>query len=749
MYYVDVILPLPLRTLFTYGVADNIGRKLTAGCRALVPFGKKDKGYTAIVVSVHNRKPAGYQVKNILDCPDEKPVFTPLQMEFLSWISSYYMAPLGDVVKCMLPSLLRGGDDNPAQYKPKYVQFLRLAGNAFSQTSLSGLTAKQLALLDCYKELSGYNANGVEMAQISKKALLERALCGDVPLNALLERQILEYYRVQVGRIPEYNGELMSPKELSVAQNRAKESIEEAFRARKVCLLHGATASGKTEIYIHLIKNVIQSGGQALFMLPEIALTIQIMKRLQVVFGDDMIVYHSAMSQNERVEVWNRQLGNNPYKVVVGPRSALMLPYSNLKLVVVDEEHDSSYKQSDSSPRYNGRDCAVWLAKKCGADVLLGSATPCIESYYNALSGKYSLVELEGRYSNIEPPRVEVADMYQLHRKKIIKGYFAPVLLLEIQKALESGRQAIIFQNRRGYTPVLMCKDCGWTAECDNCSTTLTYHKSESKLSCHYCSGSYPIPQCCPKCGSGSFTVKGLGTERIQEQLEQLFPNAGVARLDLDSANTVAQYNAVLHSFHEREFQILVGTQMVTKGLDFDGVSVVGIMQGQNLGAKVDFRASERAYQLMVQVAGRAGRKDRRGTVVLQTTQPDDPIVQHVVNNDYKGFYRQIIQERKDLSYPPFCRLVEILVKHRNAGTATSGANRLAHKLRTGLGCNVLGPELPAIDRIGMLNIRRILVKIEGTLSVSGVKEFVCNSADSLQEQPYYAGLQIVFNVDP
>lgn len=749
MYYVDVILPLPLRTLFTYGVPDNIGRKLTVGCRVHVPFGKKDKGYTAIVVSVHNNRPESYQVKNILDCPDEMPLFTPIQMEFMNWVSDYYMAAPGDVVKSMLPSLLRGGDDSKAQYKPKYVQYLRLSLNAFNEAALSELTVRQSALLECYKELSGYNANGVELVQISKKTLLENGSCSDVPLNALLEKQILEYYKVQVGRIPEYNGELMAPKELSAAQQKARTCIENAFKARKVCLLHGETASGKTEIYIHLIKKVIQSGGQALFLLPEIALTIQIMKRLQVVFGDDMIVYHSAMSQNERVEVWKKQLSSKPYKLVVGPRSALMLPYAALKLIVVDEEHDSSYKQSDSSPRYNGRDCAVWLAKKCGADILLGSATPCIESYYNALSGKYSLVELKGKYCNVEPPQVEIADMYQLHRKKIIKGYFAPVLLSEIQNALNAGRQAIIFQNRRGYTPVLMCKECGWTAECDNCNTTLTYHKAESKLSCHYCSGSYSIPDSCPKCGSNSFVVKGLGTERIQEQLQYLFPNAAVARLDLDSANTIAQYNAVLHSFHERESQILVGTQMVTKGLDFDCVSVVGIIEGQNLSAKADFRASERAFQLMVQVAGRAGRKERRGTVVLQTTQPDDPIVKYVADNDYKGFYEQIINERKDLSYPPFCRLIEILVKHKNAGVATFGAGTLARELKSVIGNSVLGPELPAIDRIGTLNIRRILIKIDSSLSVSAIKEFICKTADRLQKQSCYAALQINFNVDP
>lgn len=749
MYYVDVILPLPLRTLFTYGVPDNIGRKLTVGCRVHVPFGKKDKGYTAIVVSVHNNRPESYQVKNILDCPDEMPLFTPIQMEFMNWVSDYYMAAPGDVVKSMLPSLLRGGDDSKAQYKPKYVQYLRLSLNAFNEAALSELTVRQFALLECYKELSGYNANGVELVQISKKTLLENGSCSDVPLNALLEKQILEYYKVQVGRIPEYNGELMAPKELSAAQQKARTCIENAFKAGKVCLLHGETASGKTEIYIHLIKKVIQSRGQALFLLPEIALTIQIMKRLQVVFGDDMIVYHSAMSQNERVEVWKKQLSSKPYKLVVGPRSALMLPYAALKLIVVDEEHDSSYKQSDSSPRYNGRDCAVWLAKKCGADILLGSATPCIESYYNALSGKYSLVELKGKYCNVEPPQVEIADMYQLHRKKIIKGYFAPVLLSEIQNALNAGRQAIIFQNRRGYTPVLMCKECGWTAECDNCNTTLTYHKAESKLSCHYCSGSYSIPDSCPKCGSNSFVVKGLGTERIQEQLQYLFPNAAVARLDLDSANTIAQYNAVLHSFHERESQILVGTQMVTKGLDFDCVSVVGIIEGQNLSAKADFRASERAFQLMVQVAGRAGRKERRGTVVLQTTQPDDPIVKYVADNDYKGFYEQIINERKDLSYPPFCRLIEILVKHKNAGVATSGAGTLARELKSVIGNSVLGPELPAIDRIGTLNIRRILIKIDSSLSVSAIKEFICKTADRLQKQSCYAALQINFNVDP
>ncbi len=746
MYYVDVILPLPLRTLFTYGVDDSIGKTITTGCRVHVPFGKKDKGYTAIVVSVHNNKPREYDVKNIIDCPDPEPVFTPLQMALLSWMSSYYMAPQGDVVKCMLPSLLRDGDGATAKYKPKTVQYLRLGSMAFD-TGIN-LTEKQSGLFDCYKELSGYNENGVEIVPVSKKTLIEKSGTSDVPFKTLIDKHILEYYSVQIGRLPEYNGVLVSPKQLSAAQNSAKIQIENSFAQGKTCLLHGVTASGKTEIYINLIRKTIDSGKQALFLLPEIALTVQIMKRLQVVFGQDMIVYHSGVSAAERVEIWKKQLGNNPYKVVVGPRSALMLPYASLGLIIVDEEHDSSYKQADSSPRYNGRDCAIWLAKKCGANVLLGSATPSVESYYNALCGKYSLVELTTRYNNIALPQIIVADMHELYHKKIIRGYFSPQLTSEIKNAVDNGSQAIIFQNRRGYTPVLMCKECGWIAECDNCNTTLTYHKKENKLSCHYCSGNYQIPKSCPKCASKTFTVKGLGTERIQEQLEQIFPSVAVERLDLDSANTVSEYENILHSFQEGEFQILVGTQMVTKGLDFDRVGVVGIMEGQNLSARADFRSSERAFQLIAQVAGRAGRKDKRGTVILQTTQPQDIVVKYVTRNDYKGFFNEILEERRALLYPPFCRLVEITVKHKNPSTATAGANALARELHALWGDCVLGPQSPAIDKIGTLYIRRIVIKIAGA-SLEDIKEHICRLAEKLPLNRHFAGLQVLFNVDP
>ena len=629
--YADIILPVPLNQLFTYMVPDSLQQLAVEGARVYVPFGK-GRRLTGIIARIHSEKPSGHVVKEILGILDQKaPSVLPTQLKLIKWMTDYCMCAPGDVMKAALPSGLR--PDSSAKevvYKPKTETFVKPGLKA--KDYLSGLcddliaktAVKQKELFDKYVQLSGLKENPLNPAPVTRKTLI--GFCKTPSsFRALIENGLLDLYELETGRLPHFSGHIQEPPVLSQAQQKSLTEIKESFRTKNVCLLHGVTSSGKTEIYINLIKEHIAKGGQVLYLLPEIALTTQIMHRLQKVFGGDMCVYHSRCSDNIRVEIWNRLTSPDPYKIILGARSAVMLPIRNLTLVIVDEEHEPNFKQEDPAPRYQGRNTAIMLASMCGAKTLLGSATPALESYANAISGKYGLVTLSERFRNIKLPRIEIINTVDLRRKKYMKGLFSPQLINQISYALEHGKQAILFHNRRGYAGTVQCPDCGWVQKCDRCDVSLTFHKSTDTATCHYCGKKYRVPATCPSCGSKNLRSRGFGTERIEEEVQNLFPGVRVSRLDLDSAKE--GYESIINNFQEGRTDILIGTQMVSKGLDFDNVSVVGILEADSIMSYPDFRATERAYQLMAQVAGRAGRKEEQGTVIIQTRQRSSAFV--------------------------------------------------------------------------------------------------------------------------
>ena len=752
--YADMILPVPLNQLFTYLVPESLERNATPGVRAYVPFGK-GRRLTGIIAKTHNVKPSTHTVKEILGILDpDRPSVLPCQLKLMEWMTGYCMCAPGDVMKAVIPSGLRpdsGANDKP--YKPRVETFVKPGPDLPISTpvvlsELLGKTAvKQKEILQRYLDLSGYNNNPDAPAPVSKKALADggKSLAA---LRTLQENGLIDFYELETGRLPAFNGKTWQPPQLSQAQDKALHEIKESFKTRNVCLLHGVTSSGKTEIYIHLIKEYISKGKQVLYLLPEIALTTQIMHRLQKVFGDDMTVYHSRCSDNIRIEVWNRLTGPNPYKLILGARSAVMLPLQDLGLVIVDEEHEPSFKQEDPAPRYQGRNTAIMLASICGAETLLGSATPSLESYYNAVNGKYGLVTLTERYRGMKLPEIEIVDTVLLKRKKYMTGLFSPQLIESISMALENGKQAILFHNRRGYAGTVECPDCGWVQKCDCCDVSLTFHKSSDTASCHYCGRKYRVPITCPSCGGKALRGRGFGTERIEEEVMKAFPVARVARLDLDSSKE--GYESIISDFQEGRTDILIGTQMVSKGLDFDNVSVVGILQADSIMSYPDFRATERAFQLMAQVAGRAGRKDIQGKVIIQTRQPDAPVLDLVRNNNYHGFYNIQMEERQAFRYPPFTRLLSATVKGRDINTVERAASTLAHHLTDMFGQqNVLGPDAPAVSKIQYQHIRRVIIKTGLGMSSASVRNRITEAVTKAASENTFNGVSLSFDADP
>ena len=752
--YADIILPVPLNQLFTYMVPDTLLSTAVPGARAYVPFGK-GRRLTGIIVRTHNVKPTAHTVKEILGILDEQgPAVLPSQLTLMEWMASYCMCPPGEVMKAALPSGLRPDSSaNDKLYKPRVEIFVKPGTNLPVQTPLDlsdllGKTAvKQKEVLGRYLELSGYNDNPYAPAPVSKKALTDGGK-SSAAIRALLDNGLIEFYELEIGRLPQFSGHIQEPPQLSPAQQGAIDAIRQLFRSKNVCLLHGVTSSGKTEIYIHLIKECISKGRQVLYLLPEIALTTQIMHRLQKVFGDDMCVYHSRCSDSIRVEIWNRLTGPNPYKLILGARSAVMLPMQNLGLVIVDEEHEPSFKQEDPSPRYQGRNTAIMLASICGAKTLLGSATPALESYSNAVSGKYGLVTLTERFRGMKLPEIEIVDTADLRRRKYMKGIFSPQLTDSIREALQSGRQAILFHNRRGYAGTVECPDCGWVQKCDCCDVSLTFHKSSDIASCHYCGHKYRVPLTCPSCGGRALRGRGFGTERIEEEVSATFPAARVARLDLDSAKE--GYDSIINDFQEGRTDILIGTQMVSKGLDFDNVSVVGILQADSIMSYPDFRATERAFQLMAQVAGRAGRKDTAGKVIIQTRQPDAPVLDMIRRNDYRGFYNNQMEERQAFRYPPYTRLLTVTAKGTDMQTVERAATAVAGHLADTFGPqNVLGPDAPPVSRVQYMHIRRIIVKTALEAAPVQVRSQINEAVSKAASENMLGGVTLSFDADP
>lgn len=642
-------------------------------------------------------------------------------------------------------------------YKPKTEIRVRLAGNMRTEKALQfqmnmldrPKTEKQLAVLMKYVELSGWNGTGETLKEVSRKRLTEAAGVSPAVLDALVRKQVLEIYSSEVGRLDGGRYDTLPLNPLSEAQRRAFYQIMSLFQTRNVCLLHGVTASGKTEIYIHLIEQAIQAGKQVLYLLPEIALTTQITERLRRVFGERLGIYHSKFPDAERVEIWNKQLSDRDYDVILGVRSSVFLPFRRLGLVIVDEEHENTYKQQDPAPRYHARSAAIMLASMFGAKTLLGTATPSLESYHNALSGKYGFVQLTERHQQIRLPQIELVDIKELARKKRMTAQFSPYLLQKIREALENREQVILFQNRRGFAPMIECRTCGWVPKCRNCDVSLTYHKGLNQLTCHYCGCTYPVPKSCPACGGVELVNRGFGTEKVEDDIKAIFPEARVARMDLDTTRTRSAYERIISDFQNGKTDILIGTQMVSKGLDFDRVSVVGILNADSMLNYPDFRSYERAFQLMAQVAGRAGRKNGQGVVVLQTKSPDLPLIREVMDNDYLRMYREQMEEREMFRYPPFYRLVYVYLKHRKEDVLYQAADWMAQCLRKGLGERVLGPDKPPVARIQTLYIKKIVVKVEQQASMSKVRAYLRSVQQALMEDRRFRSLTVYYDVDP
>lgn len=755
MTYADIILPLPLDSLFTYSVPDSLAGRVGQGIRVLVPFGKS-KTYVGLVVRTHNNKP-DFNVKDISTVMDDAPVVNAVQLELWRWMADYYLSSVGDVMNAALPSGLKSEDG----YTAKTETYVSLAPEYHSERAirvaldvLKRATA-QLKVFETFLTLSHWDTISGDtcaepVAEVSRDELMNETHSTSAVFRNLVVRKFLNTYEREIGRLNnagEPHPELIKP--LNEAQQTAYNNIVFSFLKKNVVLLHGVTSSGKTEIYIHLIRQAIERGQQVLYLLPEIALTVQIRQRLQRVFGNRLGIYHSKYSDAERVEIWKKQLSAAPYDVILGARSAVLLPFTNLGLVIIDEEHETSFKQQDPAPRYHARSVAIMLARKFGAKVLLGSATPSLESWNNAHTGKFGLVSLMQRYNDIRLPEIEVVDIKDLQRRKMMSGPFSPRLMAAVRKALDNGEQAILFQNRRGFAPMIECRECGWVPHCDKCDVSLTYHKSLGQLTCHYCGTTYTVPEVCPCCGSRNLRGRGYGTEKVEDYVMELFPDARVARMDLDTTRTRNAYERLISDFSAHKTDILIGTQMVSKGLDFDKVSVVGILNADSMLNYPDFRAYEHAFMMMAQVAGRAGRKGKQGLVILQTKSPQLPVITQVVHNDCEGLFADQLEERQAFCYPPFCHLIYVFLKHRDDAVVASASMRLGDILRGWFGSRVLGPDKPSVSKVKTLNIRKIMLKLENGIDLAKVRLYLRKAQAMMGQDAKYRSVQIYFDVDP
>ena len=767
MTYADIVLPLPLHGFFTYAVPPAWQDNVVKGMRVLVPFGR-NKFYVGLVARLHDEKPEGYVVKDIAQVLDNAPILLENQFRLWTWIADYYMSPMGEVYKAALPAGLKAEDG----YKPRTETYIRLAPAYRNEPTLhvalnmlSRASKQQEAFLS-YLQLSGWDMfdfqgyEGTELPstvmEVTREELMNDSGATLPTLNLLVKRGLLETYELEVGRL-NYGGEPHPEliKKLNAAQQEAYNQILFSFMKKNVTLLHGVTSSGKTEIYIHLIQRELEQHRQVLYLLPEIALTVQMMDRLRRVFGNRLGIYHSKYSDAERVEIWQKQLSANPYDVILGARSAVFLPFQRLGLIIVDEEHETSYKQQDPAPRYHARSAAIMLStfgfgpSGDKPKVLLGTATPCMETYHNARTGKYGLVELKERYQGIELPEIQVVDTKDLQRRKMMHGPFSPLLLARVREALERGEQAIIFQNRRGYVPMIECRQCGWVPRCDHCDVSLTHHKSMNQLTCHYCGNTYQIPAECPACGSKDLRGRGYGTEKIEDQLRDVFPEARIARMDFDTTRTRNAYERIISDFSAGRTNLLIGTQMISKGLDFEKVSVVGIIDADGMLNQPDFRAYEHAFMMMSQVSGRAGRKGRRGLVILQTKSPTLPIIHQVVRNDFQALYSDLCAERQMFRYPPYHRLIYIFLKHKRDAVVQTASIEMGTRLRQWFGDRVLGPDKPSVARVKTLSIRKIVLKLEVGIDMARVRQYLMLAQQQLLQDSRYSSLQVYFDVDP
>lgn len=722
--------------------------------KAALPSGLKLESETVVEYNpdFEATEPLAEREQKVLDLLAVEPEQTVTRLEKESGLKNILA-----VVKSLLEKdALFVKEELKRTYKPKTETRVRLTEAACNERrlhfffdELQRRAPKQLDLLMKYIELSGCLGER-EVREVSKAELLKRSGATPAVFSGLVDKGVFEVYQQEVGRLETVSQAVMSLNELNVHQQRAFDEIRASFRVKNVCLLHGVTSSGKTEIYIHLIDETVRQGKQVLYLLPEIALTTQITERLKRVFGSRLGIYHSKFPDAERVEVWQKQLSHEPYDIILGVRSSLFLPFQRLGLVIVDEEHENTYKQQDPAPRYHARNAAIILASMCGAKTLLGTATPSVESWYNATEGgKYALVELKERYKEIQLPEIIPVDIKELQRKKRMNGPFSPLLLQYVREALEQKEQVILFQNRRGFAPMIECHTCGWVPKCKNCDVSLTYHKGLNQLTCHYCGYTQPVPRQCPACEGVDLRNRGFGTEKIEDDVKAIFPEARVARMDLDTTRTRTAYERIIHDFQQGRTDILIGTQMVSKGLDFDHVSVVGILNADTMMNYPDFRAYERAFQLMAQVAGRAGRKNKRGRVVLQTKSIDHPIIPQVMRNDFEGMVAGQLAERQLFRYPPYYRLVYVYLKHRNEQLLDVMAQTMAAKLRAVFGARVLGPDKPPVARIQTLFIRKIVLKIETNAPMARARQLLVQVQQEMVAEDRFKSLIVYYDVDP
>jgi len=752
--YADIILPFSLEGLYTYRVPDEMREELGRGMAVIVPFGKRNR-YTGLVFSLHNNKPELAVIKEIIEIAATVPCVPGDLLKLWQWLSEYYHCSLGEVMNAAIPSTLLARDAASA-FKPKTETTIELAKN-FDEEELSdlldGLQNKpaRYRLMISFLDMSSDN-NENRIKKVSKSDLIRESKTSYSVLNKIVEAGILKETKEEVSRFAggrEPGGKF---KKLSDYQAEIYDYIRSLFREKNTVLLHGVTSSGKTEIYIHLIDEALKRGEKVLYLLPEIALTTQIINRLRFYFGDLVGIYHSGLNDNEKAEVYKRISGSSSlgeYKILLGVRSSVFLPVNNLGLIIIDEEHDSSYKQYDPAPRYNARDTAIMRAHFSGARVLMGSATPSVESMYNAESGKYGYACLDRRYGNIKMPEIILSDSGEAYRKKAMISHFTPVLIGAIDEALANGQQVVLLRNRRGFAHFIICADCGWTPLCPNCSVNYTYHKKIGRLYCHYCGSWDSLPARCASCSSTNIKLKGFGTEKVEDEISILFPDAKIKRMDYDSTRQKGSVEKIIKDLEEAETDILIGTQMISKGLDIENLTVVGILNIDGMLFYPDFRAHERCFQLASQVSGRAGRRKTRGKVIIQTANPCHPVMKQIISNDYDGMYRSQLEERKEFNYPPFTRLIRIYLKHKDKAVVNGAAEIMAAQLRDMLGKRVLGPEFPPHARIQNMYIKSILLKVEKNKSYNYIRELISRSSSSVRSVKDYSALRIYSDVDP
>lgn len=762
---------MPLAQTFTYRLTEQQTASASIGMRVKVPFGKQHH-YTGIIVSITPHAPEGIEIKDVTELPDDAAVIRHPQYALWQWIAEYYMCPIGDVMKAALPAKLKPESGKAGiireDFKPKtriYVKILipplgtdvgvgrnNMLADAFDKLKRSQRQQELfMKLLDMSHCLQKADADLVPQDELFKATGYDSTVLRELIKKKLCEQQEVVVSRLDTGDDDYCNFSTEQPFPLTEIQIVAFKNICSSFKDKSVTLLHGVTSSGKTEIYIHLMREVIAQKRQVLMMVPEIALTTQLCIRLRRVFGKRMLVYHSKLNDDERAEIWNRMLTDDPVDLILGVRSSVFLPFSQLGLIIVDEEHEPSYKQQDPAPRYNGREVAIMLASRHSAKVLLGSATPSLESYYLAQQGRFGYVRLKERHAGVSLPKMSLISMRDARKNQTMNGPFTPTLIKSVNHALLEGHQAILFQNRRGFSPTVECTTCGWTPKCPRCDVSLTFHKRTSRLSCHYCGYSQSWPSACPQCQHSSFAQQGYGTERIEETISRLMPLAKPVRMDTDTTGSKSSYEKIIRDFDSKKSNVLIGTQMVSKGLDFGGVDTVGIMNADSLMNFPDFRSHERAFQLMEQVAGRAGRRvGQEGEVLIQCNEPHHPLLQQVIAHDYEAMAEMQLADRKKYFYPPFSRLIMIYMKGRYEDRLDALAARYASVLRKAFGERVLGPEAPGIARIKNMFIRQIMLKIEREASTQMVRQYLNSIQITMMNDDHeFSKIVFYYDVDP